>query len=268
MTIAIDLTAIYDHLSGIERYNINITRELIRQHPNEEYILFFKNEVHDSFRKEVDKPNVKYVILPECHKLFFIQWRLFKALQKTDADYYIFLCFSSPVLFKKGRIINAIHDLTFWDCPECIPVKMKYYYRMTAGISVKRSWRIIAVSRFSQKRVCEHYGLPLERVPVIYDGLTDIFKKAPVADPNLKFKYNLPERYVLSLSTIEPRKNLQLLIRAYKELAEEGKKLPDLVLAGREGWKLEDIVGDISEEVKNRIHFTGFIDDEDLPQIY
>ena len=268
MKIVFDLTPIYDHLTGVERYNINITKEMIIHHPENDYILLFKNEVHKEFEAIVKQRNVGHVTIPACNKLLFIQLRLLKALRKIDADYYVFLSFTSPVLFKQGRIINAIHDLTCWDCPETIPAKMKHYYRYTYGAAARNSWRLITVSKFSQRRICEKYKLETEKVPVIYDGLTDIFSKEYAYNPELKKKYGLPNKYMLSLSTLEPRKNLQLLIKAFGDLAEKNKDLPDLVLAGRQGWKLEEIVGEVSDALKERIHFTGFVADEDLPQLY
>ena len=268
MKIVFDLTPIYDHLTGVERYNINISREIILHHPENQYVLLFKNEVHKEFESIVKQHNVESILIPACNKLLFIQWRLFKTLRKIKADYYVFLSFTSPVLFKQGRIINAIHDLTCWDCPETIPTKMKFYYRYTYGVAARNSWKLITVSKFSQKRICEKYRLEMDKVPVIYDGLTNIFSKEYAYNPELKTKYNLPKRYILSLSTLEPRKNLQLLIKAYRDLIEEKRELPDLVLAGRQGWKLEEIVGEVSASLKERIHFTGFVADEDLPQLY
>lgn len=268
MRIAFDLTPIFDHLTGVERYNINITREIIEHHPENEYILLFKNEIHQEFLDIANRTNVSYSIIPSCNKLIFIQIKLLNELKKVNADYYLFLSFTSPILLRKKRIVNTIHDLTCWDCPESIPTKMKYYYRLTFNEAVKQSWKLVTVSKFSQSRICDRYGLPKNKVLVIYDGLTDIFRQEPKYNPQLKEKYNLPDKYILSLSTIEPRKNLQLLIKIYRELLERNIVLPDLVLAGRQGWKLEEIVGDISGKVKRRIHFTGFIDDQDLPQLY
>lgn len=268
MRIAFDLTPIYDHLTGVERYNINISKEIIKAHPENDYILLFKDEVHKTFLDVVKMPNVEFRIIPECNKLFFIQWRLYREVQKIDADYYIFLSFTSPILFSKQKIINAIHDLTCWDCPESIPAKMKFYYHYTYKVAAHKSWKIVTVSKFSQSRICEKYELSKDKVLVIYDGLTDIFCEEPRNNHEIKMKYGLPDKYILSLSTIEPRKNIQLLIRAYKELVEEKAEVPGLVLSGRKGWKLEEIVGDIDENVRKRIQFTGFINDEDLPQIY
>lgn len=267
MRIAIDLTPIYDHLTGIERYNINITKELIIQHPEDTYILVFKNEIHKEFKGIIKLQNVKHIILPACNKLVFIQYRLATAMNKIEADYYLFLSFTSPVFFRKKKTISAIHDLTCWDCPETIPTKMKYYYRWTYKASVIKDWRIITVSKFSQRRICEKFSLKEDNVPVIYGGLSDLFKKPSGIDSRHVYeKYNLPSKYLLSLSTIEPRKNIQLLITAYQELSKQN--MPDIVFAGRKGWKLDEVLGALDKKNMRKIHFTGFIDDEDLPAIY
>lgn len=268
MKIVFDLTPLYDHLTGVERYNMNITKSIILHHPEDEYVLLFKNEIHAAFKEIADQSNVTYKILPECNKLLFIQLRLLSTVKKIKADYYVFLSFTSPILFHRKRIINAIHDLTCWDCPETIPTKMVCYYRITYKLSILNSWKVITVSKFSQNKICNRYGLSKEKVPVIYDGLTDIFKENKSGKQSIQEKYNIPNKYFLSLSTVEPRKNLQLLIRGYKELLEEGNDLPDLVLAGRKGWKLDEIMDGVAEEVKSKVHFTGFIEDEDLPKIY
>lgn len=268
MVIAFDLTPVYEHLTGVERYNINISKEMILNHPENYYILIFKNEIHYEFKAIVSMENVEEVIIPECNKLLFIQYRLLKALNKIKADYYVFLSFTSPIFFTNERIINAIHDLTCWDCPDTIPFKMRLYYRYTYSVAAKHSWRLVTVSQFSQRRICEKYGLVKERVPVIYNGLTGIFKRECYDKTGVYETYSLPDRYILSLSTLEPRKNIGLLIKAYKELAEENVSLPDIILAGRQGWKLEGIKSSITEEISGRVHYIGFVADEDLPQLY
>lgn len=269
MRIAVDLTPVFDHLTGVERYNINIVQSMIEDHPEDTFILVFKSEIHRDFEETVNRINVEYSILPPCNKLIFLQWRLLKAMNKIEADYYLFLSFTSPMLFRKKKAISAIHDLTCWDCPESIPTKMKYYYRLTYLGSVRNDWKTVTVSKFSQRRICEKYDISEDRVPVIYDGLTDVFKQETNKSiENIREKYNLPQYYLLSLSTIEPRKNLQLLITAYQELIGENNQLPDLVLAGRKGWKLDEILKNIDVQIQKRIHFTGFVDDEDLPVLY
>ena len=84
----------------------------------------------------------------------------------------------------------------------------------------------------------------------------------------VKEKYHLPAIYYLSLSTIEPRKNLRLLVEAYSLLVTKYHIDIPLVLAGRKGWKTENLLADIPNEAKERIVFTGFVDDCDLADVY
>lgn len=269
MKIVIDMTSLYDHLSGIERYNLNIAYHMIIEHPECNFVLIFKNEIHTDFVEITKLNNVTVRVISECNKLIFIQYKLYKVINKIEADYYLFMSFTSPVFLKKPGIINVIHDMTCWDSPETIPLKMIWYYRVAFAAAVKNSKFIVTVSEFSKKRIINKYNLKPNDVRVINPGLSSVFLRR---DENIidkiANKYMLPNEYILSLSTIEPRKNLQLLIKAYGELLEEGNLLPDLVLAGRKGWKLEEIMCNISPQVEDKIHFIGFVDDNDLPILY
>ena len=84
----------------------------------------------------------------------------------------------------------------------------------------------------------------------------------------VKNKYSLPSQYILCLSTLEPRKNMRLLIKAYSDLWKEKKLKTDLVLAGRKGWKIDNLLNSLDDEILEHIHLTGFIEDEDLPTVY
>lgn len=81
-------------------------------------------------------------------------------------------------------------------------------------------------------------------------------------------KYNLPDRYLLCLATLEPRKNLSFLVESYLGLLQENSIEIPLVLAGRKGWKVETILETIESKYREYIIVTGFIDDEDLPNIF
>lgn len=108
------------------------------------------------------------------------------------------------------------------------------------------------------------------RIAVIYNGFDQHFKTVRAQnDPEtVKQKYGLPAKYILCLSTLEPRKNLRLLINACCSLWNAGKLDAELVLAGRKGWKISNLLDCLEQSHMNRIHLTGFIKDEDLPLIY
>lgn len=268
MRILFDLTALYDHLTGIERYAMNISYNMIIAHPEHVYVLLFKNEVHKRFIDVSNQKNVEAKVMKGCNKLWFAQISLTKCLYQTPADAYIFLAFTSPLLFKKKRIINTIHDLTPWDCPQSMKSHMIPYGKILIRNACKASKCLVSVSEFSKRRISETLNVDLSKITVAYNGLSEQFLSVITeGTERIKDKYNLPEKYILCLSTLEPRKNMRLLIIAYMNLIRKKMIDADLVLAGRKGWKLDEILEDTDSSFE-RIHITGFIEDEDLPVLY
>ena len=268
MTICIDLTSLADNLSGIERYAACISLEMIKAH-DDKYILVFKKEIHPLFEEICRKDNVKTVILPTCQKLIFNQIRLPLALHKIKSDRYLFLAFPVPIFLFKKNMVETIHDITAWDYPETMKGIMNWYFRLSHVVALKKCRAIVTISEFSKKRIHDRLKYPNDKIWLVYCGIDQ--SKFVVHEEKLqvvKEKYHLPEKYILSLSTLEPRKNMPLLIHAYEELISQGEEVLPLVLAGRKGWKMEELLSSIDDRVKEKLFFTGFIDDEDLPEVY
>lgn len=268
MRICIDLTSLADNFSGIERYAACLALEMIKS-SNDEFILIFKEKEHEIFKEQLKRSNVESLVLKRCNKLLFNQVRLPFSLYKVKADIFLFMAFPVPILLFKKNMVSTIHDICCWDCPETMNGMSKWYFRISHRVAVKKCRAIITISEFSKKRINEKLHIPLEKIWMIYCGISEQFCAENVR--NIDFiceKYNIPNKYYLSLSTLEPRKNLKLLISAYRELILEGHDIPDLVLAGRRGWKMNEVFSSMEDDVKSRIHFTGFIDDEDLVSVY
>lgn len=272
MRIAVDLTSLADNFSGIERYAANVTRALLEQDSTNEYILVFKERIFPLFEACDETHNVSTLVLPRGRggKLVFLQWTLPRALRKLRADVCLFLAFPCPLLYF-GRSVSAIHDLCCWDCPDTMTARSRLLWRALNRKAVGAGRHVITVSEFSKGRIVEHYGIGADRVHVAYDGVDGQFF-APCDDADMRRrvaqKYRLPDEFILSLSTLEPRKNLPLLIEAWSGLIEEEGFAYDLVLAGRPGWGMGDLLGGVRESTRPRIHVTGFVDDEDLPVLY
>lgn len=271
MKIVIDLTSLADNFSGIERYALNISTEMLNNNDENEYILLFKNSIHSSYIKLLEKKNIKSIVIPGKNKLIFAQLTLIRCLYKIKADRYIFLAFPSPILFRKKGIINTIHDLTAWDYPDTMKTLSRIYFKFGIRNAVKVSKEILTVSKFSKKRIMGKFGN--ENVNIIYNGVSEVFLKSDSKNNeqnifDVRNKYVLPDKYLMCLCTLEPRKNLKLLIKAYVELRNENKLNLRLVLVGRKGWKIENLLNDINDKYVNDIIVTGFVDDEDLPLIY
>lgn len=268
MHLCIDLTSLVDNLSGIERYAACISLEIIRAH-SDVFTLVFKKEIHPLFEQVCKQDNVKAIVLPECSKLLFNQIRLPMALWRIKADWYIFLAFPVPILLFKKNMVETIHDITAWDYPETMKGIMNWYFKISHIVALKKCRAIVTISEFSKKRIHDRLKYPNDKIWLVYCGIDqEQFVVHEEKFSAVKEKYHLPEKYILSLSTLEPRKNLPLLIHAYEELVFQGEDVLPLVLAGRKGWKMEELLSSIDEKVKEKLFFTGFVDDEDLPEVY
>lgn len=269
MRITIDLTSLADNFSGFERFALNIAKELLILDKENYFILIFKEKVYPEFQMFKDDSRVEVVVLPRKEKLWFYQVTLYCALKKIESDIYFFPAFPSPLLFRKRGIINTIHDMGCWDCPETMVRKMVYYFRIMYRNAAQQSERIVTVSRFSKKRIQEILNVDSDKISVVYNGVSeDLYANTGENWELIKEKYNIPDNYLMCLSTLEPRKNLKLLIRAYDKLVRETEHHYNLVLAGRKGWKMDDLMDSVSELCRSKIHFTGYVEDKDLALLY
>lgn len=271
MTICIDLTSLADNFSGIERFTENITKNLIEHNKNEQFILVFKREIFRSFIPYKNRENVEIHVLKEKNKLLFSQIILPLFLYKIHADKWLFMAFPSPLLFLKKGMISVIHDISCWDCPETMTNSSRFLFRTLFRKAAICDSKIITVSEFSKQRIKKKLNISEYKISVIYNGLSQSSYKY-ITDKleiqKIEKKYTLPKNYILCLSTLEPRKNMRLLIDVCCDLWKNKKLDANLVLAGRKGWKIENLLEDIDEYCRNKIIFTGFIEDQDLSTIY
>jgi len=156
--------------------------------------------------------------------------------------------------------IVTVHDLSFLRHPEWFYRRHVFYFRFLGLPTIRRATRIIAVSQATAHDLVELLGIPASRIDVVYNGIES---PIPASDPiAIRAAYGLPPSYVLYLGTVEPRKNLIRLIRAYDNVA--GTCSFDLVLAGRPGWKTASIRQAAADaQHRERIHFPGFIAEKD-----
>lgn len=266
MIILIDLTSLFFHLTGIERYAANMTEQILNRHPENTYILVFANEVPELFQRYRDRGNIRLVVLPCRGRLWFNQVRLPIALYRLRADVCFFPAFCPPWLFRGSAIVSTVHDMSDFECWQGKQRLKVLYSRLGIYHAKHTAKRILTVSQFSKEQICRILGIPQEKVCVAYNGVSDIKKEDAAPWEDIRKKYDLPVHYLLSVSTLEPRKNIRLLVEAFLEIMNEYPSL-HLVLCGRAGWNLKEVFGNRSIP-RGRIRITGFIEDADLPEVY
>ena len=204
MKVLIDLTSLADNFSGIERFSLSITKELISDQSRSdiEYILLFKNEAHKEF--VTNQNNVKKIIITGKNKLIFNQLQLPLKLATIKADYYFFPAFPAPFFFFNRNTISAIHDVGCWDCPSKNKRYMTFYFKLMYRKAALGNKKVVTVSQFSKDRISKILKKDPDEIAVIYDGLSDCFANFCYnieQDIKAKEAYRLPEKYILCLST-------------------------------------------------------------------
>ncbi len=170
-------------------------------------------------------------------------------------------CNTGPLSVR--RQVVTIHDCAFADHPEAFSRMFASWYAWLIPRLARRARRIITVSRFSAQRLAELCDIDIDRIDVIYNGVSSHMCPAPVeAIAQLRQRSNLPGRYVLSVGSIEPRKNLQRLLTAWQRLAPADV---GLVLAGGESAVFR---GAGIDRLPPGVQLAGYVADEDLPTLY
>lgn len=173
-----------------------------------------------------------------------------------------------PPLAYSGRTVTTIFDLTFERYPQTMKRTGRMWWKLLGRKGIQKSGRLITLSENTKRDLETHYRIPKEKIHVVYPCTRDIFRPHPyprvIAD-----KYNLPDRYVLYVGTLERRKNISNLIRAFALAKRMGKLDHRLVLCGKRGWLYQDIFATVQElGLTESVLELGFVADGDLPGLY
>ena len=191
-------------------------------------------------------------------------------LRKRDVD-----VFHSPVNVLPARLpcasVVTVHDLAFVRYPQYFRPARRIYQRTFTARSVRDATLVVAVSKSTKRDLAEQFAVPEDKLRVIYPAIDADFQ--PVRDERRLAEFRaargLPERYILFLGTLEPRKNLITLVEAYARLRESDDSVPPLVLAGAKGWYYSALFERVqSLRIQPHITFAGYISREEQPLWY
>lgn len=217
--------------------------------------------------------NFKQVRLPVGGRLQRIAWEhtiLPSYLKnKKNSIYHAPGCIL-PVRMPRPSVIT-VHDLVPVQFPQWCRRSSVAYYQLALRGSVMRADRIIAVSETVKKDILARYPVSPAKIHVVYHGVGARFRRVCDADilQAVARCYRLPERYLLFVGNIEPRKNLEVLVRAFSILKQNYAEPVKLVIAGQKGWKYGPLYKAVQElRLADDIVFTGYVRDEHMPAIY
>ncbi|MDO8689124.1 MAG: glycosyltransferase family 1 protein [Dehalococcoidia bacterium] len=171
---------------------------------------------------------------------------------------------------RRMRSVFTLHDLAFLRVPETHLPLNRWFLKLMMPFFLRQADEIISVSEYTKRDAVTFYGLDESKVQVIPEGVNPRF--VPVRDPQrlaeARQRYGLPEKFILFVSTIEPRKNLVTLWEAYRALRSEGRT-EGLVVVGQKGWLYQETMLRLREVgLEEQVVFPGYVAEEDLPVLY
>lgn len=206
-----------------------------------------------------------YVQTGHYRPIPYLLWQQSAALRQVPFDWYLstfFLPFRAP-----ARSALLIHDLSFLSLPNAFPVSVRLYMRLLVGSAVRRARRIMVLSDFVRSELQRYYpAVPRACVRVVYPGYAPQFTAAPqLDDDSVRRRHALPEAYVLTVSSIHPRKNIISLLRAYEILKAGSIDTLPLVIVGQRYWGSQALA---ARAQALGVRLLGYIPQADLPAIY
>jgi glycosyltransferase involved in cell wall biosynthesis len=186
--------------------------------------------------------------------------------QSRQFDLMHSMAFVTPIVTSCPTVVT-VYDLSFLHFPERFPALQRWYLNSQTKRSCRAARRVITISESSRQDVHQFFGVPLSQIDVVYPGVNGRYQPLPAAQITaFRQKHNLPDRYILHVGTLQPRKNISTLLEA---LAKLDDKDVHLVLAGGKGWLYNEIFAQIEAlGLTERVIFPGYVTDDDLPLWY
>ncbi|HEV3469240.1 MAG TPA: glycosyltransferase family 1 protein [Pyrinomonadaceae bacterium] len=270
MHIAIDAHSVGTGLAGNETYAASLVEALAEVGGGNRYTVYVtRPEAEARFAGRWPNVSVRKT-LPHT-PLVRIPLTLSAELRRRPVD-LLHVQYTAPPL-APCAVVATIHDLSFEHLPETFKRRSRAQLRLTVRRTARAAAHVIAPSEFTRRDLIETYGLDPARVSAIPLAAGERFR--PVEDAaelaRVRARYRIGGEYVLAVGSIQPRKNLARLVRAYSDLRRERGRsnLPQLVLVGRRAWLYGETLRAVEESgARDSIILTGYVSEGDLPALY
>jgi glycosyltransferase involved in cell wall biosynthesis len=220
-------------------------------------------------------PNVQFHAAPVDERWLYRLWyrlRLPAPVQWVTGPLDLFHSpdFVLPPVDGGIPTLLTVHDLSFVHYPEVYPAALVNYLNRVVPWSIRRASHVLSDSAATKADLMAVWQVPADKITVLYSGVNEQFQ--PVTAPEgltaVSTRYHLGDApYLLTVGTVQPRKNYQMLIRAFAPVAAAWPH--HLYIAGGKGWLYDDMMAEVERQGLNgRVHFLGFVADDDLPALY
>jgi glycosyltransferase involved in cell wall biosynthesis len=225
----------HNKLEGIGRFMFETLKRITVAHPEHHFYFIFDRPYHEEF---IFSDNITPIIAGPAarHPFLFVYWlefTVYELLLKLKIDLFL-SCDGYLSLRSKVKQLPVIHDINFHHYPNDLPWLVKKYYNYYFPKFAKKAKRIATVSNFSKQDIAKTYHINTDLIDVVFNGCSEGF--VPVDDQvkqHIKQHYSANESYFLYVGSIQPRKNLQRLFKAFDEFKKKSGSSYKLIIAGQ-----------------------------------
>ncbi|EQB34354.1 hypothetical protein M947_11335 [Sulfurimonas hongkongensis] len=277
--VLIDAFSLLSPITGIGRYTYEVS-ERLQKLSGDRYDIFFnyglhKKELYGVLQKQTKSEHrvkklqlfiKKFPLLKRASRELYV---FFTKFYKVEYDLYFQPNFIPNPNIKAKKVISTIHDFSFMLQPHWHKKELINYYNKNFFKLIKKADHIITGSNFTKQEIISYLQIPQESISTIYHGVNhELYKPYPQDElKKTKIKLDLPKQFLLFVGSIEPRKNLLVLLEAYDLLPKEKKEELPLILVGFKGWQNKEVMKKI-EKNKEHIRYLGYLLDIELAHLY
>lgn len=267
--IALDVSMAPARPTGGSYYALNLARTLPLIDDSHRYVIYARPHSLERLAPVRDVATIVDVgPLPRLGRYAWEQAALPRDLKRRGVALLHSPHYTSPVLCPCPRIVT-VHDMTFFLLPERFKLARRLPYQLATRAASRFAKRVIVPSQSTSNDLQRILKTPSSRIAITPEGAASSFRPVPLEEAtSVARKYGLEPGYLLSLGTQEPNKNRGAIIKALGRLVSEGRDL-HLAVVGGGGWRTESEHAEIERlNLTSRIHYTGYVEEADLPAIY
>lgn len=270
MRIGLDGIPLADLRTGIGHYTFELALALALLAPSDEFELVSPFPFHTELSHQTLPANLRARRV-NVNLLSKRWWAVGLPAYVRRAAYTLFHGTNYDIpLWNRCPTVLTIHDLSVLLHPELHPARVGRRARRRLPIMARAADMIITATTEGKRELCEHLNVEPERVAVTpYAPRRNFQPQAVEQTVEVRRRLGIEDEFLLFVGTIEPRKNLLTLARAYEEVLRRNSSRPQLVIAGREGWLMDELFSYIRRAgLSDRLRLTGYLSEDDLAALY
>jgi len=273
MYVGLDAIPLAAPRTGVGHYTFELARHLATLTPTDQFELVspfpFATEVESEAQKNL--PANLHLSQPKVN-LLGRRWFAFGLplyIKQRGFDLFHGTNYEVP-LWGKPPTVLTIHDLSLFLHPLTHDARLVRRGRRRLPLMARAASRIITPSKSVKREVSEHLSIKPSKIIVIPEAPREIFRPMRLEETvETRRRLKIEDEFILSVGTIEPRKNLLTLLKAFEEVLRSTDLRPQLVIAGKEGWLTDELFYAVKKSgIEDRLLFTGYVCDEELRALY